>query len=93
MYSFRQFLLARMGIAFWTDLRGELMVNLSKIFASFPADPRQKISELTETSIEHLLTQETSGCHPEVDVLGENHVCLVAEDMARKESGNSFEDD
>jgi hypothetical protein len=58
------------------------MVNLSKVFATFPANPRQQISELSKTTIKHLFTQKPSRSHFEVDIFNKNHVRLVAQIMA-----------
>ncbi len=81
MNSFTEFFLACMSATLWADLRSVLMVNLSKVFVSFPTYPRQQIAELAKTTIQHLFTKKTPGSHFKVDVLNKNHVCLVAEKM------------
>ena len=84
MNSLVEFFLARMSATFWTNLRGVFMVNLSKVLTTLPAYPRQQISKLTKPSVKHFFPQKTPGSHFKVDVLNENHVCLVAEKMASR---------
>ena len=82
MNPFTEFFFSRMSTAFWANLTGVLVVNFLEVFTSLPADPRQQISELTETAVKHLLTQESLSSHFEVKIFNKNHVCLVTEKMA-----------
>ena len=82
MNSFAEFFFAYMSATFRANLTGVFMVNLSKVFTSFPAHPRQQISELTKATVKHLLAQKTFGSHLKVDVLNKDHVPLVTESMA-----------
>ena len=82
MKALRQFFFARTSITLWANLGGVFMVHPREILSTLPAYPRQQLPKLSETSIEHMLTQEAFSRYSKVDILDKYHVRLIAKLMA-----------
>ncbi len=75
MDSFAEFFFSRMSIALWANLRSVFVVNRREVFSTLPADPRQQLPELTETTVKHLFSKKTFCRDPKINIFDKNHIC------------------
>ncbi|MEB3178698.1 MAG: hypothetical protein VKL59_06685 [Nostocaceae cyanobacterium] len=69
MNSLAEFFVSSVRTAFGTDLGSVFVVYYSEVFASLPTNPLQQVSELTKSSIEHMLAQKAFGTDTKVNIL------------------------